>query len=196
MSSIRAFQGFVPEISPLAYVDPAAHVIGQVRLGEASSIWPGAVARADVHAIRIGSRTNIQDGALLHVTHDAQYTLGGFGLNIGDDVSVGHGAVLHGCAAEEACIIGMRAIVLDGVLIRRHSMIGAGAVVTQGKVVGEGELWVGNPARCVRMLSLQDIRNIYYVAKQYVSLQARYHDTQRSSGVDVRREYDRRAMTA
>ncbi len=194
MDSIRSFHGFVPDISPLAWVDPAARVIGQVSLGESSSIWPGAVVRGDVHAIRIGARSNIQDGALLHVTHDAQYTLGGFGLNIGDDVSIGHGAVLHGCATENACIIGMRAIVLDGALIRHHSVVGAGAVVTQGKVVGEGELWVGNPARCVRMLSLDDIRNIYYVAKQYVALQARYRDAVRPNG--IRREYDRRAINA
>ena len=194
MSSIRNFHGFVPDISPLAWVDPAAHVIGQVSLGENSSIWPGAVVRGDVHAIRIGARSNIQDGALLHVTHDAQYTLGGFGLNIGDDVSIGHGAVLHGCATESACIIGMRAIVLDGALIKHHSVVGAGAVVTQGKIVGEGELWVGNPARCVRMLTLDDIRNIYYVAKQYASLQTRYRDTLRPSGIP--HEYDRRAINA
>ena len=179
MSPARAFHGFVPEIPALAYIDPSAQVIGQVSMGEGSSIWPCAVVRADMHPVRIGERTNIQDGALLHVTHDTRYTLGGFGLSIGDDVSIGHGAALHGCAIQSACFIGMRAVVLGGTLVKRHSMIGAGAVVTQGKVVGEGELWVGNPARCVRMLTLDEIRNIYYVANHYASLQARYREVRR-----------------
>lgn len=180
MIAVRAFHGIVPAISPLAYVDPAAQVIGQVSLGEGSSIWPGAIVRAEMHPIRIGERSNVQDGALLHVTHDTRYTLGGFGLSIGDDVSIGHGAALHGCAIQGPCFIGMRAIVLGGALVKRHSMIGAGAVVTQGKVVGEGELWVGNPARCVRMLTQEEIRNIYYVARHYVSLQARYLEGRRA----------------
>lgn len=195
MFNIREFNGVMPEISPLAYVDPSAQVIGQVSIGESSSIWPCAVVRADVHAIHIGARSNIQDGALLHVTHDVHYTLGGFALNIGNDVSVGHGAVLHGCTALGACLIGMHATVLDGALIKRHSIVGAGAVVTQGKVVGEGELWVGNPARCVRELSSDEISRIYYVSKQYISLQTRYRQLQ-LTGARLTREYDRRAIHA
>ncbi len=196
MHSIRQFDQFTPQISPLAYIDMAATVIGRASIGEESSVWPGAVVRADVHSIRIGARTNIQDGALLHVTHDMQYTLGGFALNVGDEVSVGHGAVLHGCTVQDACVIGMNAVVLDGVLVKRHSMIGAGAIVTQGKVVGEGELWVGNPARCVRTLSPEEIRRIHYVARQYVSLQVHYRTLRPPLGVKFAREYDRRAMRA
>lgn len=174
MTNIRSFHGYTPEIHPGAWVDPAAQVIGHVTLGRDASIWPGAIVRADMHPIRIGERSNIQDGALLHVTHDDQYTLGGFGLIIGNDVTIGHGAVLHGCSVQDAALIGMRATILDGTLVKRHAFVGAGAVVTQGRIVGEGELWLGNPARCVRLLTQDEIQNIYYAAKQYVRLKARY----------------------
>jgi carbonic anhydrase/acetyltransferase-like protein (isoleucine patch superfamily) len=174
MSSIRSFHGFHPEVAPSAYIDPAAHVIGHVTVGDDSSIWPTAVVRGDAHRIRIGDRTNIQDGALLHVTHDSQYTLGGFALTIGSDVTIGHGAALHGCTVQDACLIGMRATILDGTLVKRHALIGAGAVVAQGRIVGEGELWLGNPARCVRLLNSDEIQQIYYVARQYVKLKSQY----------------------
>lgn len=199
MKNIRSFLGFHPEVSLLAYVDPAAHVIGNVTIGDESSVWPCAVIRADTHAIRIGARTNVQDGAMLNVTHDAQYTLGGFSLTIGDDVTIGHGAALHGCTVQGACLIGMNATILDGALIKKHSIVGAGAVVTHGVVVGEGEVWLGNPARCVRMLSSDEIQQIYYAAKQYVRLRSHYREAQRPAGASVTHEtgvgheYDRRA---
>jgi carbonic anhydrase/acetyltransferase-like protein (isoleucine patch superfamily) len=143
-------------------------------LGDDASIWPFAVARGDVHYVRIGARTNVQDCAVLHVTHDGDYTPGGFPLLIGDDVTIGHGAVVHACTVHDACLIGMNATVLDGVVVNRHSMIGAGAVVSPGKVVGEGELWVGNPARRVRALSTEEIERVYYSAQHYVKLKNRY----------------------
>jgi carbonic anhydrase/acetyltransferase-like protein (isoleucine patch superfamily) len=194
MSSIRSFHGFTPEVSPSAYVDPAAHVIGHVAIGADSSIWPAAVVRGDAHKIRIGERTNIQDGALLHVTHDTQYTLGGFALTIGSDVTIGHGAALHGCTVQDASLIGMNATILDGTLIKRHAFVGAGAVVPQGRVVGEGELWLGNPARCVRLLSQEEIQSIYYAARQYVKLKSHYLSPMRSANhaPSVNIEYDRR----
>jgi carbonic anhydrase/acetyltransferase-like protein (isoleucine patch superfamily) len=192
MSHIRSFHGFQPEISLLAYIDPAAQVIGHVKIGDDSSVWPCAVIRGDGHAIRIGARTNIQDGVQLHVTHDAQYTLGGFALTIGDDVTIGHGAALHGCTVQGASLIGMNATILDGALIKKHSIVGAGSVVTQGKIVGEGELWLGNPARFVRNLATEEIQQIYYAAKQFVKLRARYRDEQRPVGASVAHEYDRR----
>lgn len=172
--SIRTYRGMTPRLAAGVYVDPAAQVIGNVEIGEDASLWPCAVARGDVHFIRIGARTNIQDGAVLHVTHDGEYTLGGFALHIGADVTVGHGAVLHACSVMDACLIGMHATVLDGVLVKKHSLIGAGAVVTPGKVVGEGELWLGNPARCVRMLSEHEIEHLYYSARHYVKLKNHY----------------------
>jgi len=193
MSSIRSFHGLCPELSPTAYIDPAAHVIGHVAVGHDSSIWPTAVVRGDAHRIRIGERTNIQDGALVLVTHDTQYTLGGFAVTIGSDVTIGHGAVLHGCTVQDASLIGMRATIMDGCLVKRHALVGAGAVVPQGRVVGEGELWVGNPARCVRLLSSDEIQQIYYVARQYVKLKSQYLAPSRAQvpmpGVA---EYDRR----
>jgi carbonic anhydrase/acetyltransferase-like protein (isoleucine patch superfamily) len=195
MSNIRTFHGFRPELAPTAYVDPAAHVIGHVTLGRDSSVWPCAVIRGDAHSIRIGERTNVQDGASLHVTHDTQYTLGGFALTVGSDVTIGHGAIMHGCTLQDACMIGMRATILDGVLIKRHALVGAGALVTQGRVVGEGELWLGNPARCVRLLTSDEIQQIYYAARQYVKLKSHYLEPMRT-GAPVPREHDRRMAAA
>ncbi|MEP6882636.1 MAG: gamma carbonic anhydrase family protein [Dokdonella sp.] len=172
--TIRAYKGVSATIGLNAYVDPDAVLIGAVELEEDASVWPCAVVRGDVHRVRIGARTNIQDGAVLHVTHDGQYTMGGFPLLIGADVTIGHGAVIHACSIQEACLIGMNATVLDGALVKKHSMVGAGAIVSPGKVVGEGELWLGNPARFVRKLSDQEIEKLYYSAKHYVNLKNHY----------------------
>ena len=172
--NIRPYLDSLPRLGANVYIDPAAVVIGDVEIGDDASLWPFAVARGDVHYVRIGARTNIQDGAVLHVTHDGEYTPGGFPLIIGDDVTIGHGAIVHACTVENACLIGMNATVLDGVVVSRHSMIGAGAVVTPGKVVGEGELWLGNPARRVRMLSAEEIERLYYSAQHYVKLKNNY----------------------
>jgi carbonic anhydrase/acetyltransferase-like protein (isoleucine patch superfamily) len=172
--NIRPYLDAMPRLAANVYVDPAAVVIGDVEIGEDSSIWPCAVARGDVHYVRIGARTNIQDGAVLHVTHDGEYTPGGFPLIIGDDVTIGHGAIVHACTVKDACLIGMNATVLDGAVVSKHAMVGASAVVSPGKTVGEGELWVGNPARRVRMLSDQEIERLYYSARHYVKLKDRY----------------------
>jgi carbonic anhydrase/acetyltransferase-like protein (isoleucine patch superfamily) len=172
--SIRSCNGIAPRLGAAVYVDADAVLIGDVELADDVSIWPCAVVRGDVHHIRVGARSNIQDGAVLHVTHDGPYTPGGSPLLIGADVTIGHGAILHACTVEDACLIGMHATVLDGVRVQRHSMIGAGAVVSPGKQVGAGELWLGNPARCVRALSDVEIEMLYYSAKNYVGLKNRY----------------------
>jgi carbonic anhydrase/acetyltransferase-like protein (isoleucine patch superfamily) len=172
--NIRAFNGIVPRLGANAYVDADALVIGDVELGEDASIWPGAVLRGDVQRIRVGARSSIQDGAVLHVTHDGPYTPGGSPLLIGADVTVGHAAVLHACTVEDACLIGIHATLLDGAVVRRHSMIGAGAMLSPGKVVGEGELWLGNPARFTRKLSDEEIEKLYYSAQNYVRLKDQY----------------------
>jgi carbonic anhydrase/acetyltransferase-like protein (isoleucine patch superfamily) len=172
--NIRPYLDVVPRLGANIYVDPAALVIGDVEIGDDASLWPFAVARGDVHFIRIGARTNVQDGAVLHVTHDGDFTPGGFPLIIGDDVTIGHGAIVHACTVKDACLIGMNATVLDGAVVNRHSLIGAGAVVAPGKVVGEGELWVGNPARRMRTLSDEEIERLYYSAQHYVKLKDRY----------------------
>jgi carbonic anhydrase/acetyltransferase-like protein (isoleucine patch superfamily) len=172
--NIRPYRNRLPNVGSGVYVDEAAVVIGDVELGTDVSLWPFAVARGDVNRIVIGARTNIQDGAVLHVTHDGPYTPGGMPLIVGADVTVGHGAILHACTIEDACLIGMHATVLDGARVSRHSMIGAGTVVSPGKVIGEGELWVGNPARLLRKLTDVQIEQLYYSAQHYVRLKNEY----------------------
>jgi carbonic anhydrase/acetyltransferase-like protein (isoleucine patch superfamily) len=172
--NIRPYRGQLPRLATGVYVDPAATVIGDVELGEDASVWPGTVIRGDVHHIRIGARTNVQDGTIIHVTHDGQYSPGGFPTIIGADVTIGHAAVIHACTIEDACLIGMHATVLDGAIIRKHGFVGAGAVIAPGKVVGTGELWVGNPARKLRDLDARQIEQLYYSAQHYVRLKDAY----------------------
>jgi len=175
MRNIRAFQGISPIIGEGTYVDEAASVIGDVVLGDDVSIWPGTVVRGDVNFIRIGSRTNVQDGTIIHVTHDGPYGKpGGFATVIGEDVTIGHAAVIHACVIEDACLIGMGATILDGAIIRKNGFVGAGAVVPPGKTVESGELWLGNPAKCVRKLSEKEIEQLYYSAQHYVRLKDKY----------------------
>lgn len=172
--SIRAYNRISPRLGSGVYVDSDAVLIGDVELAEDASLWPCAVARGDVNFIRIGARSNIQDGAVLHVTHDGPYTPGGVPLLIGADVTIGHGAIVHACTIGDACLIGMNATVLDGAHVGRHSMIGAGAMVSPGKIVGEGELWIGNPARFARKLTDAEIEKLYYSARHYVRLKDQY----------------------
>ena len=174
MTNVRAYRKVQPKLGANVYVDPAATVIGDVELGDDVSIWPGAVLRGDVERIRIGARTNVQDGAVVHVTHDGPYTPGGQPCIVGADVTIGHGAVMHACTFEDCCLIGMHATVLDGAVVKRHAFIGAGALVAPGKVVGEGELWIGNPARCVRTLAEAEIEALRYSARHYVELKNDY----------------------
>lgn len=174
MANLRAYEGVLPKLGANVYVDPAATVIGDVELGDDVSIWPGAVLRGDVERIRVGARTNIQDGAVVHVTHDGPYTPGGQPCIVGADVTIGHGAVIHACTIEDCCLIGMHATVLDGAVVKPHAFIGAGALVAPGKLVGEGELWIGNPARCVRTLSDTEIEALRYSARHYVEIKNDY----------------------
>lgn len=174
MTHVHAYRNILPKLGANVYVDPAATVIGDVELGDDASVWPGAVLRGDVERIRVGARTNVQDGAVVHVTHDGPYTPGGQPCIVGADVTIGHGAVIHACTIEDCCLVGMHATVLDGAVVKRHAFIGAGALVAPGKVVGEGELWVGNPARCVRMLTETEIEALRYSARHYVELKNDY----------------------
>ena len=173
--SIRPFQNISPTLGQRVYVDEAATVIGDVVLGDDVSIWPGAVLRGDVNFIRIGARSNVQDGSIIHVTHDGPYGQpGGFATVIGADVTIGHGAIVHACVIEDACLIGMGSTILDGAVVRKHGFVGAGALVPPGKTVGSGELWLGNPARCVRKLSAEEIEQLYYSAQHYIRLKDKY----------------------
>ena len=173
--SIRPYLDQIPQLGARVYVDPAASVIGTVSLGDDASVWPGCVVRGDVNFIRIGARTNIQDGTIVHVSHDGPHAkLGGFATVIGDDVTIGHKAIIHACRIEDAALIGMGAIVLDGAVVRKHGFVGAGTLISPGKEVGEGELWLGNPGRFVRKLSDAQIEALYYSAQHYVRLKDHY----------------------
>ena len=173
--ALRRYLDHIPRLGERVWVDPAASVIGDVELGDDASIWPGAVVRGDVNSIRIGARSNLQDLCVVHVTHDGPHgPPGGLATVIGDDVTVGHGAIIHACSIGDASLIGMGAIVLDGARVEKNGFVGAGAVVSPGKVVGSGELWLGNPARCVRRLSEAEIAQLYYSAGHYVKLKDRY----------------------
>lgn len=156
------------------YVDPAAVVIGRVTIGEDSSIWPTAVLRGDVHEIRVGARTSIQDGSVLHVTHDSEYAPGGRACIVGDDVTVGHRAVLHACTVGNACLIGMGAVVLDDAVIEDFVIVGAGSLVPPGKRLESRGLYVGSPAKRVRDLKQQEIEFLAYSARHYVKLKDEY----------------------
>jgi carbonic anhydrase/acetyltransferase-like protein (isoleucine patch superfamily) len=172
---LRPYRDILPTVGERVYVDPAATVIGDVVLGDDASLWPGVVVRGDVNFIRVGARTNIQDGTVVHVSHDGPHAkLGGFASVIGDDVTIGHKAIIHACRIEDAVLIGMGAILLDGAVVKKHGFVGAGAVVPPGKVVGEGELWLGNPAKKVRMLSAAEIEGLYYSAQHYMRLKDQY----------------------
>jgi carbonic anhydrase/acetyltransferase-like protein (isoleucine patch superfamily) len=173
--NLRPYLDTLPTLGARVYVDPAATVIGDVSLGDDASIWPGAVVRGDVNFIRIGARSNIQDGAVVHVAHDGPFTRpGGYPTLIGEGVTVGHGAVVHACTVGDYCLIGMHATVLDGAVVEKYGFIGAGAVIAPGKTVGEAELWLGNPARRVRRLTDKEIEALHYSADHYVRVKDRY----------------------
>ena len=172
---LRPFLEHFPQLGARVYVDPAATVIGAVRLGDDVSIWPGCVVRGDVNSIEIGARTNVQDGTIVHVTHEGPYTQpGGLGTVIGEDVTIGHAAIVHACTIGDFALIGMGAKVLDGARVEAYGFVGAGAVVAPGKVVGSGELWLGNPARPVRRLSEREIEQLRYSAQHYIRLKDSY----------------------
>ena len=174
MNPLRSFKGVLPTLGERVYVDPAATVIGAVQLGDDASVWPGAVLRGDVHFIRVGARSNVQDGSIVHVTHDGPYSPGGLPTLIGAEVTIGHAAVIHACTIEDCCLIGMHASVLDGAVVRKYGFVGAGSLIPPGKVVGERELWLGNPARFVRLLSDRLIEQLHYSAAHYVRLKDEY----------------------
>lgn len=161
---ILPFEGIVPTIDPSAYIAPTASVIGDVTIGPESGVWFGCTLRGDVNDIRIGARTNIQDGTVIHVASAGQ------GTYIGDEVSIGHMALLHACTLESGCFIGMKACVMDGAYVESGAMVGAGALVTPGKRVKSGELWTGSPARPIRTLSEEDLAFFAVNVRNYVRL--------------------------
>jgi carbonic anhydrase/acetyltransferase-like protein (isoleucine patch superfamily) len=172
--SIRHFEGHSPVIHPTAYIDEQAMVGGQVKIGAESSVWPMCVLRGDINSIEVGERTNIQDGSVLHVTHDSEYAEGGMPLLVGSDVTVGHKVILHACTIEDLCMIGMGSVVLDGAVVRAGAMIGAGSLVPPNKDLEGGYLYVGSPVKRVRELSEKERRLLKYLPEHYVRLKDRH----------------------
>ncbi|MCG7961358.1 MAG: gamma carbonic anhydrase family protein [Candidatus Thiodiazotropha taylori] len=174
MTNIRPFESHQPEIANDAWVDETAVVIGNVHIASQASIWPMSVVRGDVHKIEIGARTNIQDGSVMHVSHDSYYLPGGRSLVIGEGVTVGHRVLLHGCEIADDCFIGMGSTILDGAVLQQGAMLGAGSLVPQGRTLEGGYLWLGRPAKRVRVLTAKEREIIAYTAEHYVKLAQRH----------------------
>lgn len=172
--NIRSHRGMTPTLGARVYIDPAATVIGNTTLGDDVSVWPGAVIRGDMHSITIGNRSNVQDNAVLHISHASDFNPGGWPLTIGDDVIVGHGAILHGCTLGNRILVGNGAIVNDGVIVEEEVMIGSGCVVPPGKVLESGYLYVGAPAKQVRVLTEKEKQFFRYSPSNYVKLKDQY----------------------
>ena len=172
--SIRDFEKHSPKIAASAFVDEMAVVIGDVEIGEEVSVWPTTVIRGDVNRIRIGAKTNIQDGSVLHVTHDSEHAPGGFPLVIGEGVTVGHKVILHACTIGDYCLVGMGSTVLDGAILEDKVMLGANSLVSPGKVLESGYLYLGSPATKARKLKASELAWLEYSAAHYVVLKNRY----------------------
>ena len=172
--SLEPYLQYRPVLGQRVDVAPSAVVIGRTTLGDDASVWPTAVVRGDVFSIEIGARTNIQDGSVLHVAHDGPYNPGGGALIIGNDVTVGHRVVLHACTIGNSSLIGMGSIVLDDAIIEDHVIVGAGSVITPGKRLESGGLYVGSPARRARNLKPEEIEFLSYSAQHYVKLKDEY----------------------
>lgn len=176
--ALRDFEGISPTVDDRVFVDDSAIVIGDVHIGVDSSVWPTAVIRGDIHRIRIGSRSSIQDGTVIHVTHDGPHNPGGFSTSVGDDVTVGHRVTLHGCTIRDRVLVGMGAVVLDGADVGPDVVIAAGALVPPGKRLESGYLYVGAPARQARPLTEEELRFFTYSSGKYVELKDRYLEGQ------------------
>ena len=166
--TILPFRGRAPRIDPEAFVAPTATVVGDVAIGAESSVWFGCTLRGDINSIRIGARTNLQDGTVVHVDRDR------FSTEIGDDVTVGHAAVIHACTLESGSFVGIGAVVMDGAVVEGGAMVAAGALVTPGKRVPAGALWAGRPARKLRELTPEERANLTEIAGRYVRLARAY----------------------
>jgi len=175
---VMPFKGTAPRLATNTFVAENAVVIGDVAIGDHSSVWYGCVIRGDVNRIHIGARTNVQDGTVIHVNHDPRgdyrETGGGDPVWIGDDVTIGHMALIHACTIESGGFVGMRAAVLDGAVVEGGAMVAAGALVTPNKRVPAGELWAGSPAKKMRDLSAEERADLAYSARHYAHLAREY----------------------
>jgi carbonic anhydrase/acetyltransferase-like protein (isoleucine patch superfamily) len=172
---IYEYLGMSPIVGAKSWIAPSADVIGETTIGEDCSIWFGTVVRGDVHYITIGDRTSIQDGSMVHVTHyKKEDKSDGNPTIIGSDVTVGHKVMLHGCTIEDACLIGMSATILDGAVIGKESIVGAGSLVTKNKKFPPRSLIMGSPAKVVRELTDEEVEELYASAQRYVGFKNNY----------------------
>jgi gamma-carbonic anhydrase len=174
---LRPYKGITPRVHPTAYVDTTAQVIGDVEIGEASSVWMNAVVRGDVHWIRIGARSNVQDNTTVHVMNVSNPT------TIGDDVTIGHGAIIHGCTLHDRILVGMGAIILNGVVVGEDSIVAAGTLLTEGTRMPPRSLVMGSPGKVRRELTDEDVRSIRVYAERYVEYRLDYMDAVRAGSV-------------
>lgn len=172
--AIRTFRGQTPQLGERVFVDPDSVVLGDVMLGDDCSVWPMTVIRGDMHRIRIGARTSVQDGSVLHITHASDFNPDGHPLTIGDDVTIGHKALLHGCSVGSRVLVGMGAIVMDGAVVEDEVIIAAGAVVPPGKRLESGHVYAGSPAKPLRALKDSERAFFRYTAANYVQLKDEY----------------------
>lgn len=175
-NNIQGFNQHVPCIDDTAFVHASATIIGDAVIGAHSSVWPGAVIRADINAIRIGSNTNIQDLSMLHVNHRSPRDPEGSPLIIGNNVTIGHTVILHGCTIEDESLIGMGSIVMDKAVVQKQVLLAAGSLVPAGKVLESGYLYVGRPAQKMRALTSDEFAHLLYSANHYVSVKNQYMD--------------------
>ncbi len=162
------YRGCLPRLAPDAFVAPGATLIGDVELGAQASVWFGCVVRGDVQQVRIGARTNFQDGSIIHVSREGLPTL------IGVEVTIGHGCIVHACTLEDRAFVGMGSVILDGAVVASEGMLGAGSLLSPGKRVGSRELWLGRPARFVRPVSDEERAVLDEQNRHYVELAAEY----------------------
>ncbi|MBD1559162.1 gamma carbonic anhydrase family protein [Vibrio sp. S9_S30] len=174
MSSVRSYKGICPEIGDGVYIDSSSVLVGDIKIGNDSSVWPQVAARGDVNRIYIGERTNIQDGSVLHVTHKNAENPEGYPLIIGNEVTIGHKVILHGCTVGDRVLVGMGAIVLDGACIKDDVMIGAGSLVPPNKVLESGYLYIGSPVQQARPLSEKELAFLRKSADNYVKTKNEY----------------------
>jgi len=167
---IRPFQTHEPKLGNKVYIDPQATVIGQVDLADDVSVWPQTVIRGDVNPIKIGKRSNIQDGTIIHLNHNCDFHNSGLHASVGEDVTVGHRVILHGCEVQSYSLFGMGAIIMDDAVIEEKVLVAAGTLVPGGKILRSGYLYMGSPVQAVRKLKAEELEFICYSAKHYAEL--------------------------
>jgi carbonic anhydrase/acetyltransferase-like protein (isoleucine patch superfamily) len=174
LSKTRTYKSYAPSLGNDVYIDESAVVIGNVSLGDDVSVWPCAVIRGDTHRIEVGARTSIQDNAVLHCTHKSEFNPNGWPLIIGKDVTIGHKVCLHGCEIGDRVLVGIGSTILDGAVVPENIVIGAGTLVSPGKKLESGYLYLGNPCKKIRPLKDSELAYFTYSSRHYIGLKETY----------------------